>query len=84
MLFSYPERDDGDYGLIAAVHDELDKKGLVIWSRIGKADGPKTIETDWSPLPTSSTDPLLLHMLILKYPLDGQFDDFVKRDFSGN
>ena len=80
VLFSYPERD---YGIIASVHDELDKKGLVIWLRIGKADGPKAIETDSSSLPTH-TIPLLLHMVILKYPLDGRFDQFVKRDFSRN
>ncbi|KAI9558742.1 hypothetical protein GHT06_015531 [Daphnia sinensis] len=83
VLFSYPEREHNDHGLIAAVRDELDKKGLVVWSRSSRADGPKGAEIDSSPLPGGSAkDHLLLIMIILKYPLDDRFDQLERRDFS--
>ena len=83
MLFSYPERD---YGLIAAVLDELNKKDLVVWSRAVRTDGPrKVIEMDSSsPLSSGSTnDHLPTMMIIFKYPLDDKFDEFERRDLSG-
>lgn len=85
MLFSYPEREDGDYGLIAAVLDELNKKGLVVWSRATHTDGPrKVIEINSSPLSSGSTNEHLPTMMIIfKYPLDDRFDEFERRDFSG-
>lgn len=83
MLFSYPEREHNEHGLIAAVRDELDKKGLVVWSRYSRADGPRGVEIDSSPLPAGSAkDHLLVIMIILKYPLDGHFDQLERRDFS--
>lgn len=84
VLFSYPERDDGDFSLIAGVRDELDKRGLVIWSRTTKEDEPNPIEMDSSPPSTSTHDRLPLCMLILKYPLNQPFQEFDKRDFSGS
>lgn len=85
VLFSYPEREDGDYGLIAAVLDELNRKGLVVWSRATSADGPrKVIEMNSSPLSSGSTNEHLpTTMIIFKYPLDDRFDEFERRDFSG-
>ena len=85
VLFSYPERKDGDYGLIAAVLDELNKKDLVVWSRAVRTDGPrKVIELDSSPLSSGSTnDHLPTMMIIFKYPLDDKFDEFERRDLSG-
>ncbi|XP_046459358.1 DNA nucleotidylexotransferase-like isoform X1 [Daphnia pulex] len=85
VLFSYPEREDGDYGLIAAVLDELNKKGLVVWSRATHTDGPrKVIEIISSPLSSGSTNEHLpTTMIIFKYPLDDRFDEFERRDFSG-
>ncbi|XP_057368495.1 DNA nucleotidylexotransferase-like [Daphnia carinata] len=83
VLFSYPEREHNDHGLIATVRDELDKKGLVVWSRSSRADGPKGAEIDSSPLPAGAAkDHLLQIMIILKYPLDDRFDQLERRDFS--
>lgn len=63
--------------LVNAIENELQKKGLVLWSSTRRTLGPKS---EFDDLDVNSVltndDHLHLCMIILKYPLNGDLETF--------
>lgn len=81
ILFSYPdERDFDGRRFISTIRTELDKRGLVIWSRMGNVDDntDKPTDAEFSYV-TSTSDHLPMCMIILKYPLNGVFGELANK-----
>lgn len=69
ILFAY---DEENCGLLEAIKDELDKRGLIVWFRGTRTDFSKDTDVDLN----AQGGSLPLYMLIMKYPRDGQFDEY--------
>lgn len=70
VLFSYPNEEGGESHLLATLLSQLETRGFVLWSRLTH-DVKQGAEIN-------KHDKLMLLMMILKFPLDGNMDQDLK------
>ena len=77
---TYTGHEDEGILLVNGVRDELQKRGLVLWSSTGRTPGPKAeiddLDSNSLHTPLTNDDHLPLCMIIIKYPHNEDLEAF--------